>query len=140
MNTSTSQWLCILGSSLLAACSGQPEEKEELDLFSMVDSEASVRCVATNRISSMKVLNDRAIEVKMQGGATYINILPHRCPGLRPNQPFMYETSINRLCDLDLIRVLDTAGFGMRPTGACGLGKFQPLIAGGPAVVGDDED
>lgn len=106
----------------------------------MVDSEYSVSCVQISRIESTRVLNNRAIEFRMRGGETYINILPNRCPGLSSNRPFMYETSISRLCDLDLIRPLETGLGGMRPVGACGLGKFQPMVTGGAPIFDDDED
>lgn len=90
----------------------EPETKEEL------------RCISLMSIQSVKVLDNRRILFNLKGEKQYINLLPHRCFGLRKNQPFMYRTSLNQLCDLDLITVLDTGGFGMRPLGSCGLGRF----------------
>ena len=41
--------------------------------------------------------------------------------------------------DLDLITVLDRGGFGLRPMGSCGLGRFRPTLEGGPEVILEDE-
>ena len=51
----------------------------------------------------------------------------------------MYRTSLSVLCDLDLITVLDRGGFGLRPMGSCGLGRFRPTLEGGPEVILEDE-
>jgi hypothetical protein len=39
----------------------------------------------------------------------------------------MYRTSLPQLCDLDIITVLDDAGFGFMPGASCGLGRFYPI-------------
>ncbi len=90
--------------------------------------EKPVRCINLNQIKEVKVLNNQQILFRMTGGKNYINVLPHKCFGLRRNQPFMYRVSNNRLCDLDIITVLDQGGFGMRPLGSCGLGTFDPML------------
>ena len=126
---------------LLAACSStEPVEEEPLLLPLLDDSEAE-RCISLSRVASTRVLDSSTIEFRMRGGETYINILPRRCPGLRAGQPFMYKTSQSVLCNLDLISVLDTSGFGYRPMGSCGLGMFRPTLMGGNgAIVGDEPD
>ena len=102
-----------------------------------VNSDDAVRCISLARIDRVNVLDNQSIEFHMRGGESYINILPHSCPGLRRNQPFMYRTSLNQLCDLDIITVLDQGGFGLRPMGSCGLGRFEPLIIGNVPPVDD---
>lgn len=102
-----------------------------------VYSEDARRCIPLMQIAEVKVLDPQTIEFRLHGGKTYLNLLPHKCPGLRHNQPFMYRTSLSQLCDLDLITVLDTGGFGFRPLASCGLGRFEPLIIGGVPVVED---
>jgi hypothetical protein len=38
-----------------------------------------------------------------------------------------YKTSTNRLCDVDLITVLEQFGAGLRPGFTCPLGDFIPI-------------
>jgi hypothetical protein len=65
----------------------------------------------------------------MRGGDVYRNDLPNRCPNLEFEQRFMYRVTANRLCDLDVITVIDDVGFGFMPGASCGLGKFEPISA-----------
>ena len=124
---------------LLGACAATGTRESQTAILPPLDDENARRCVPLSQIASVRVLDNRSIEFKMHGGDVYINILPHTCPGLRPNQPFMYRTSLNVLCDLDLITVLDNGGFGLRPLASCGLGRFQPVVAGGPVTIGEDD-
>jgi hypothetical protein len=91
-----------------------------------VEEQAAERCISLNRISSTDVLDDHTIVFYMRGGEVYRNDLPHRCPGLRRQQPFMYRTSLSQLCDLDVVTVLLDHGFGFTPGASCGLGRFYP--------------
>lgn len=102
------------------------------------EDELGERCISLNHIKSVKVLDNRRILFNMNGGKRYINVLPHRCSGLRKNQPFMYRTSLSRLCDLDLITVLDSGGFGLRPMGSCGLGRFKEALDTDLVPIQDD--
>jgi hypothetical protein len=140
----TRTFLTVGLAAAITACAGGPQPEPEnnplLDI-SAYDPDGGERCLSLTRIRSTKVLNAQVIEFKMTGGKTYLNILPNKCIGLRPNQPFMYRTSQSSLCDLDLITVLDQFGGGLRPMGACGLGRFYlvPETGVGP-VLEDDED
>lgn len=91
----------------------------------ILDEEDTVRCVSLFRIKQVEVLDKQNILFRMRGKKNYLNRLPHPCPGLRKNQPFMYRTSLNQLCDLDIITVLDSGAFGLRPMASCGLGTFE---------------
>jgi hypothetical protein len=88
------------------------------------------RCVNMHRIDRTEVINDRTIVFYMSGGDIYVNRLPHRCPGLRSRQAFMYKNTTNTLCNVDTIRVLDNFGGSLRPGVACGLGEFHPVSTG----------
>ena len=96
------------------------------------------RCINLTQIKSVEVLDNQRILFRMQAGKQFINVLPHRCSGLRKNQPFMYRTSLSQLCDLDIITVLDTGGFGLRPLGSCGLGRFKNALAADLLPIKDD--
>ncbi len=63
----------------------------------------------------------------MQGGQYYVNMLPYACPGLRRGSTIMYRTSLDLLCDVDIVTVLETFGGGFQPAASCGLGKFEPM-------------
>lgn len=92
------------------------------------DDSQEERCISLMRIKSVDILDNQRIVFRMMGGKNYLNVLPHRCPGLSRNKPLMYRTSLSVLCDLDIITVLDTGGGGFRPLGSCGLGRFSPML------------
>ncbi len=82
-------------------------------------------CVSIARIDHTKIIDDQTIVFYMRGDDIYVNNLPKRCPGLKRADSYSYRTSISQLCNVDLIRVLDSfAGDLPRPGVACGLGKF----------------
>lgn len=139
MRTLTAYFSVLAVSLLLSACAATGTPESETVILPPLDDEHARRCVPLTQIASVRVLDNRSIQFKMRGGDVYINILPNTCPGLRPNQPFMYRTSLNVLCDLDLITLLDNGGFGLRPMASCGLGRFRPVVAGGPVTIEEDD-
>jgi hypothetical protein len=82
-------------------------------------------CVTISSIRSTKVIDNNMIEFRMAGGKTYRNTLPHSCPGLKFEDRFSYRTSLNQLCNVDIIRVLNNYGGQLTEGAGCGLGKFQ---------------
>jgi hypothetical protein len=82
-------------------------------------------CVPISSIRSTKVIDNNMIEFRMAGGKTYRNTLPHSCPGLKFEDRFSYRTSLNQLCNVDIIRVLNNYGGQLTEGAGCGLGKFQ---------------
>lgn len=84
-------------------------------------------CISVNLIDRTDVIDDRNILFYMRDDRVYRNILPHRCPGLRFEETFMYRTSLGQLCDVDIITILDDMGFGLRMGASCGLGMFHPI-------------
>jgi hypothetical protein len=61
----------------------------------------------------------------MRGDDVYLNELPYQCPQLGFYKSYTYSTSINQLCNTEIITVLDTAA--RQRLGSCGLGKFEKL-------------
>ncbi len=108
-------WILVTSLALVGVVNAKQESEGE-------------RCISLMRIDSTQVLDGNHVIFRMKGGKNYLNVLPHRCPGLRRNQPFMYRTSLSVLCDVDMITVLDTGGFGLRPMASCGLGRFMPML------------
>jgi hypothetical protein len=82
-------------------------------------------CVDLNRIDHTHVVDDRNILFYLRGGNIYLNRLAHAAIGLERNRPFMYRTSIGRICANDLITVLEDWGFGFTPGASSALGKFE---------------
>ncbi|QQD19158.1 hypothetical protein I6N98_04695 [Spongiibacter nanhainus] len=90
---------------------------------------SSQRCVAINRIDQLKVVDRENVLFYMRGKEVYLNQLPHPCPGLSRHKTLMYRTSLNQLCDVDVITVLEDIGGGFMPGASCGLGAFTPISA-----------
>ncbi len=86
-----------------------------------------VNCVSLTQIRSTKIIDNSTIDFKMVGGKTYRNSLPYSCPGLKSEDRFSYKTSLNRLCNVDVVRVLHDYGGRLQEGAGCGLGKFQPV-------------
>lgn len=91
------------------------------------DDGAGIHCLSLIRIRDSDVLDNQHIVFHTIGGKSFVNKLPRRCPGLSRNTPYMYRTSLNQLCDLDIITVLGVFGFGLTPQASCGLGLFHPI-------------
>lgn len=90
------------------------------------------RCISLNRVDHTTVVDDETILFHMLDGSVYRNVLPHGCPGLDDQQPFMYRTTVGRLCSVDVVTVLEDVGFDFVPGASCGLGEFQSI---GPDTV-----
>lgn len=92
-----------------------------------LSDERPVRCLNLNNIKQMTILDKQHIVFDMSGGKHYLNTLPYSCSGLHRSSAIMYRTSLNKLCDLDIITVLDDVGPGFRPLNSCGLGRFEAI-------------
>ena len=85
------------------------------------------KCISLQRIQSTEVIDKQHILFRLTRHDMYVNTLSHPCPGLRPNQPYMYSTSMSQLCSLDSITVLNQVPFGFTAGASCGLGTFEPI-------------
>jgi len=120
--TIASMTVLVLGTGTSAAQS----EEEDL-VFPPDESVPTENCVSLNFVRETEVIDDRNILFYMRGGEIYRNVLPHRCPGLERRDAFMYRTTLNRLCSVDVITVLSPIGPGFMPGASCGLGNFYPV-------------
>lgn len=93
-------------------------------------------CVITSRIDQTEAIDDQNIIFRMRGKQVYRNTLPRTCPGLLRENRIAWETSTARLCNIDMITVLESYGVGFRPGFTCRLGEFVPLS---PTEVEDME-
>ncbi len=135
------QLLFVSTVSLLAACASEESretEPESIFDLSAFENEEGRSCLPLTQIRSTRILGDRVIEFTLGVNQHYVNILPRRCPGLRPGRILGWRTSQSQLCHLDIIRVLDTVGGGLQTVSACGLGYFHSMPEAG--IHGDIED
>jgi hypothetical protein len=87
-------------------------------------------CVITQSIARTEVLDDQTIIFYMRGkNIAYRNYLPKKCPGLKRWDRFGYQVTAGRLCNIDLITVLENSifGVGLDKGFTCRLGDFHPL-------------
>jgi hypothetical protein len=92
--------------------------------------EGAQRCVGLPQIRSTRVVDAQTILFEMGGKKTLANRLPRKCPGLVFEKRFAYRTSLNQLCNTDVITVITSIGAGA----SCGLGYFEPWVA--PEQIG----
>ncbi len=90
-------------------------------------SEKVQRCLQLSRLDRTEVLNDHQILFQTQGHKSYVNTLPYPCPGMRRDSTLMFRTSIDLVCDVDVVTIVDQLGWGLQPRASCGLGKFDPV-------------
>jgi hypothetical protein len=116
---------------VLAVCLGlaAPLAAEDKAMNKEIDlvSGPPEQCVSLSRIDHTDVIDDQNIIFYMHGNKIYRNHMPYPCSGLRLRDTFMYRTSLNQLCNVDIITVLDNMGFGFSPRNSCGLGMFYPV-------------
>ncbi len=110
---------------LLTGCAAGPREAKPTDVAT--DDPEAVRCVQLMRVDRTKIVDDENIFFYMKDGTVYRNQLPRACPGLSREERFMYKLPTGRLCDLDIITVLNDFAGGLQQGAGCGLGRFHPV-------------
>lgn len=85
------------------------------------------RCINTRNIRSTDILDERTILFRMRGGDYFVNYLRNDCPSLVREERFSYRSSGGRLCQVDMIRVLEQFGGFIQEGMSCGLGAFYPV-------------
>ena len=118
----------------LAVAAEQPALPEEVEALLSEPSAASdyaeeERCLSIHRIREVDALDDRHVVFRMSRKRLYLVQLPHRCPGLRRNDPVAYET-LNGMsvCTHDAIRGTYRFGPGDTRLGPpCAIPGFQEV-------------
>jgi len=126
--------MCVTLSVALPAAA-QDDEATSDDVGDLSQS-----CVSTRSIRRTEVLDDLNILFYMNGKVVLHNILPRQCNGLAREDRFSYKTSIGRLCNNDMIRVLHSDPFspyGLREGVGCRLGKFHKITREDAAALKD---
>lgn len=87
----------------------------------------SVPCINKTRIQNVDIVDNKNIVFQTGINDYYLNTLPYACNGLKLNDSFMFRTSLNELCTVDVITVLDDIGPEFQTGPSCGLGRFEPV-------------
>lgn len=119
------------GDSASAPASGDPPaanaaaEEAKADDFDRTPKD----CITPSNIRNTVAVDDSTILFYMRGAnkVTYRSVLAHTCPNLARENRFSYKVTINRLCNTDLITVLEQSGAGLRDGFTCRLGSFYPI-------------
>ena len=90
------------------------------------DYAESRRCLATSRYRRIEIVTDQALAFVGRGDTVWLNLLPHRCHGLRRDMVLVVEQSSMRVCARDRVRGLARASTAVG-TATCPLGPFRPL-------------
>ena len=99
----------------------------ELDEEDFAIDREGERCINTRNIRSTDILDERTILFRMRGGDYFVNYLRNDCPSLVREERFSYRSSGGRLCQVDMIRVLEQFGGFIQEGMSCGLGAFYPI-------------
>ncbi len=134
-------WLALCLGLLVIPQSYAEEEDEYFDDIVPED------CIVSRSIKDTDIVDDKTILFNMRGGKIYRNNLDHKCRGLKREESFMYETKTGRLCDIDVIKVLDdfsgVTTNGIRPQivgPSCFLGKFYPISKEAAEILTREDD
>lgn len=85
-----------------------------------------VDCIDLRSIQNTRVRSDKVIDFYISQKKIMRNELPYACSSLGFEERFLYKTSLSKLCSVDTITVLHSAG-GLSLGASCGLGKFQQV-------------
>lgn len=86
---------------------------------------APVQCLSLGEIRSSTIVDETAVIYKASAKRWYVNRPDHgQCPALRPDRTLVAQLPANRLCELDIVRIVDMTA--PMEFGACALGKFVP--------------
>jgi hypothetical protein len=119
----------FIGGALAIACAfaasagARPADPEEV-LSKYEKTGETTTCLSLMTIRRTDVVDDYAMLVST-GRDTYINEMKGRCVGLRRESRYVHEATTGKMCNGDIIRVLDSFG-GFR--GSCTLGDFEKVI------------
>ena len=84
-------------------------------------------CIPINTIRESRIRDDSTIDFIGNGDRAWRVSLGSRCPGLKSENRFTYETSLTQLCSTDIIYVLLDYGGRLQRGAGCGLAPFVPV-------------
>ena len=115
--------ISFMFASLLLAAGARAEDSSP----AAVTRDKPVRCLTLSAIRNMSVIDRNTLLFEMPGHKYYVNKMSFPCARLDGNNPIMYRTHIDMLCNLDTVTVMIPIGGGFEQGPACGLGMFSPV-------------
>lgn len=83
-----------------------------------------VDCISLHRIRSSRIINNNSIVFTDIGGTKYVNTPTSGANFLQDGLTLVINTSIDQLCNVDVVRLVDTTT--RMGAGSVGLGQFVP--------------
>jgi hypothetical protein len=119
-------FMLVIGSAAAADRPEPPLSAKALKLLEGRTAGKPVNCLSLPRIGSSTIVDQTAIIYKVSNKLWYVNRPSGgSCSALLPDRTLVTHLSMNQLCDLDIVHVVDLQGPAME-YGSCGLGKFVP--------------
>lgn len=115
----------------LAACNAEMDREPDIRAPAASVVGEPVSCLNLNQIQHQRVHDDYTIDFELSNGRLYRNTLDGRCPQLGFERAITFDTTMNRLCEGEIIYVLRQGGDGLERGAACGLGEFVPIELAG---------
>jgi hypothetical protein len=123
----TSSLILAAAPLALAACNQErPGDRPATAPAATVVGEAQ-SCLPLTSYRTTRIRDDWTIDFIAAGGKAWRNTLPNRCPGLKSDDAFTFETSLTQLCSTDIIYTLRHVGSSLERGAGCGLGQFVPV-------------
>jgi hypothetical protein len=122
---------CLVGLVFGATSSIAQESTDSLkpaNSASAPSSPKTTSCIQLNQIERTEILDDQTMIFHMRGNKAWKNKLPNKCPRLKFEGRYLFKTSINSICNTDIITVLFQTGggvSGLQEGASCGLGTFE---------------
>lgn len=91
------------------------------------DADKDMSCISTSSIKQVDIIDNSNVVFRTGVNDYYLNTLPRVCNGLKLNDSITYSTSTNRLCNVDVITVMDKAGPDFHTGPSRGLGYFASI-------------
>jgi len=113
--------LVILMATSTFADTGAERFAKEIAKYKQTDSFEN--CIRPRNIKRTKILDDNHIIFEMRNKKFFLNTLERKCPRLGFERAIAYNVRGGRLCNVDIVSVLDPVGTGA----TCFLGKFETL-------------
>jgi len=113
--------------SVLCLATGQAQTGSTVEDAPEFMDRAGERCINVRSVRSTEVVDQRTILFHMRGGRIFANHLSWDCPTLAREKRFSYSLSTSRLCNVDVVTVIEGYGRSIRSGAPCGLGMFYPI-------------
>lgn len=84
-------------------------------------------CLRLLAIDDSSILDSQHMLFTTKDKRLYVNTFPVACPGMRAGDTYAFRTSLNQLCNQDVITILRPGGHYFIPGVSCGIGMFEEV-------------